>query len=270
MGVACGDLDGDGRPDLLVTNFYGESTTFFRNLGGGMFADQTAGIGLAARQSLPARLRHRLPRRRTTTAASTSPPPTATSTTTALIIRMPCPSLLMIGGDDGRLIDVSARAGAAWSVPRSGPRPRRRRPRQRRPHRRAHALPTITAGLFPQSHGSRAATFHHFDLAGTKSNRDGVGAVVTVTAGGKIPQVLASRRRQLPVGLRSRAPFRTGRRQRTRRPGRGALAVGPRRPLRNARRRSRLPFKRSRARRRRLAGRGLDSPRRFPSDLSRA
>ena len=47
-GLAIGDLDGDGRPDLVVTNFYGQSTTFFHNLGQGLFTDHTAAIGLAA------------------------------------------------------------------------------------------------------------------------------------------------------------------------------------------------------------------------------
>jgi tetratricopeptide (TPR) repeat protein len=48
MGVACGDLDGDGLPDLAVTNFYGESTTAYHNLGHGVFSDRTSSLGLAA------------------------------------------------------------------------------------------------------------------------------------------------------------------------------------------------------------------------------
>ncbi len=46
MGIAAGDLDADGRIDLVVTNFYGECTTFYRNLGAGAFTDSTSAIGL--------------------------------------------------------------------------------------------------------------------------------------------------------------------------------------------------------------------------------
>ena len=46
MGVACGDLDGDGRLDIAVTNFYGEGTSFFRNLGDGFFSESSAATGI--------------------------------------------------------------------------------------------------------------------------------------------------------------------------------------------------------------------------------
>jgi enediyne biosynthesis protein E4 len=42
MGVALGDIDGDGRSDLLVGNFLGRSTIGFRALGGGLFRDDSA------------------------------------------------------------------------------------------------------------------------------------------------------------------------------------------------------------------------------------
>jgi tetratricopeptide (TPR) repeat protein len=53
MGVACGDLNGDGLPDLGVTNFYNEYTALYQNLGDGVFSDHTAELGVA----LPSRYR---------------------------------------------------------------------------------------------------------------------------------------------------------------------------------------------------------------------
>jgi hypothetical protein len=49
MGVDAGDYDGDGRPDLVVTNLDFETHSLFRNLGAGLFAHATGegGIGFA-------------------------------------------------------------------------------------------------------------------------------------------------------------------------------------------------------------------------------
>jgi hypothetical protein len=52
MGVDAEDLDGDGRPELFVTNFQEEYNTLFKNLGPGAFMDVTANFGLAV-DSLP-------------------------------------------------------------------------------------------------------------------------------------------------------------------------------------------------------------------------
>jgi hypothetical protein len=53
MGTAFGDLDGDGRLDLVVTNHETEMHSLFRNAGGGVFTDATATSGIG-----PATLRY--------------------------------------------------------------------------------------------------------------------------------------------------------------------------------------------------------------------
>jgi enediyne biosynthesis protein E4 len=52
MGADAEDVDGDGRPDLFVTNFANEYNTLYRNLGREMFLDETASFGLAV-DSIP-------------------------------------------------------------------------------------------------------------------------------------------------------------------------------------------------------------------------
>ncbi len=51
MGVSVADYDCDGNLDLVKTNFAGDTTSLYRNLGGGMFEDQTfqAGLGRITR-----------------------------------------------------------------------------------------------------------------------------------------------------------------------------------------------------------------------------
>jgi hypothetical protein len=182
MGTALGDLEGDGRADLFVTNFYGESTTFYRNLGSGMFSDQTVGIGLAG----PSRF---LLGFGIAAFDANNDGWLDLATANGHVnddrpdYPYAMPSSLLIGGPDGRLRDVTDAAGDCWSVPRVG---------------RGLAVGDLDndgridvlilpqqsplAYLHNQTAGGHAVTFL---LEGTKSNRDGVGAVITVTAGGR-------------------------------------------------------------------------------------
>ena len=47
MGIAVGDYDGDGRPDIFVTTFDNEDSSLYRNLGDGLFVHSTTIAGLA-------------------------------------------------------------------------------------------------------------------------------------------------------------------------------------------------------------------------------
>ena len=46
MGLATGDLDNDGRADLLVTNFAKDASTFYRNIADFLFEDSTVSLGI--------------------------------------------------------------------------------------------------------------------------------------------------------------------------------------------------------------------------------
>ncbi len=182
MGVACGDIDGDGRPDLLVTNFYGEGTTFYQNLGQGLFADRSSssGLGLATRYLLGfgiAMADVRNSGRRDVMIANGH----VNDNRPYFPYMMPC--RLYENRPDGRLVDISAQSGPPWEPARLG---------------RGLAAGDLDNDGRPDAvilaQNEPVAYFHnrsegvgHFvtlRLEGTASNRDGVGARVTVVAGG--------------------------------------------------------------------------------------
>ncbi len=179
MGVACADFDGDGRLDLAVTNFYGESTTFYQNLGGGLFSDRTSASGLAAPTHFMlgfglAALDANNDGRPDLVQANGHVGDFLPSTPYAM------PAQLFLGNGAGEFIDASQQAGSPWSVPRLG---------------RGLAVGDVDndgrTDVLIVSENAPLAEFHNQSklsnhsltlmLEGTKSNRDAVGARVTVT-----------------------------------------------------------------------------------------
>ena len=182
MGVACGDLDGDGRIDLAVTNFYNESTSFFRNLGGGFFSDNGDAIGLA-------------PPSRYLLGWGIAFPDVNNDGRRDLLtanghiydgrpqLPFTMPVQLLVGGIDGKLTDVSRQAGppfgslhlgrglAAGDLDNDG--------------RIDAVIVAQNEPLIYLHNQARAGHFVTVHLEGTTSNRDAVGAQITLTAGGR-------------------------------------------------------------------------------------
>jgi tetratricopeptide (TPR) repeat protein len=182
MGIACGDLDGDGRLDLAVTNFFGESTSFYRNLGGGLFADRTAAIGLAAPS------RYLLGFGAAFLDANNDGWLDLITANGHVMDSRPqapyaMPLQLLLGGPGGCLVDISSRSGLPFLVPHLG---------------RGLAVGDLDNDgrldavvvaqnepllyLHNRTEGGRSLTLR---LEGTVSNRDAVGARVTVEANGR-------------------------------------------------------------------------------------
>jgi tetratricopeptide (TPR) repeat protein len=181
MGIACGDPDGDGRPDLAVTNFFNEYTTLYLNRGGGVFADATARAGLSVAT------RHRLGFGVAFLDVNNDSSLDLASANGHVDDFRPevpyqMPAQLMLGVSGGKFVDATEAAGNPWTVNRVA---------------RGLAIGDLDndgrIDLLITSHDTPLAYFHnrtkggHWLILGLEGKvcRDAVGARVVVTADGR-------------------------------------------------------------------------------------
>jgi tetratricopeptide (TPR) repeat protein len=178
MGVVAADFSGRGRLDFLVNNLNGEGSTFYQNLGQGLFADRSSASGIL-----------QATRYLTGFGVVTLDPANdgrihmATANGHVNDFRpfypFSMPARLYEVRPGGGFEDVSERSGSAWAVPHLG--------------RGLAAGDVDNDGLvdlvivsqneplvYLHNRTARPGCFITFQLEGTVSNRDGIGAVVTI------------------------------------------------------------------------------------------
>jgi hypothetical protein len=205
MGVNVGDYDGDGRPDIIVTDYQGKLTTLYRNLGNMQFQDVTvptgAGTGSFAlvrwgcglvdfdNDGVPEIF---------TSAGHLQDSVEQYDRTTTYKERS-----LLLQQRSGRFVDVTAGSGAIMATVESS----RGAVFGDLNNDGKIDIVMLNARTRPTLMMNETATTNHWvllKLIGVKSNRSAVGAVARLTAGGRIQvdEVRAGRGYQSAEDLR--------------------------------------------------------------------
>ena len=242
MGVARGDLDGDGRLDIVVTNFFNEGASFFQSLGGGHYADRSSAIGLLGYTKSLLGFGVNFGDLDNDGRLDILSANGHVSDFGGIPYRMPMQ--LLLGQGSGMLRDVTRQAGEALVKPRLG----RALAAADFDHdgRLDAAVSAINSPLVLLQNVSKAqGGFVVLELEGTKSNRDAIGARVHVVQGEQVRMFerygggsfQAAEDLRLHIGLGSRED----------RSARDRLALGNEARLSRCRGESRIPHRRGNA-----------------------
>src|SRR5262249_17153566 len=187
MGSTLGDFDGDGHLDIFKTNFSDDTSTLYRNLGDGTFEDATfaAGLGLHTQYLGWGALFFDFDNDGWPDLLLVNGHVYPEVDRQHLGSNFQEPKILYHNNGNGTFTDISAEAGlginAATSARGLAIGDLRNDGRLSGVVRNMNAHPALLVNQVKNDNHWIA-----FRLVGTKSNRDGIGARVTVNAGGRL------------------------------------------------------------------------------------